>query len=221
VFILDELALRRVVDAGRYAFLLVRDLPGERWALWSTAELVLAAKVRVSRRLAATTVTDKGKVLIDLGGAAAITPEPAGGAVGPGQARRSDRRPVGRRGALAVAGGRPADRRSGVVMLWTLDEARATVATSATAILDHAQCDLDTRSYLVWGAGGMEGLSPADEVLSRRHRWVLDALIELGYAWVAVEELKGLCSAAGIDDADGDADVDEPPGWGERWPFAA
>lgn len=73
VFILDELALRRVVDAGRYAFLLVRDLPGDRWALWSTAELVLATKVRISRRLAATTVTDKGKVLIDLGGAAAIT----------------------------------------------------------------------------------------------------------------------------------------------------
>ncbi len=72
VFILDELALRRVVDAGRYAFLLVRDLPGERWALWSTAELLLATKVRVSRRLAATTVTDKGKALIDLG-AAAIT----------------------------------------------------------------------------------------------------------------------------------------------------
>ncbi len=73
VFILDELALRRVVDAGRYAFLLVRDVPGDRWALWSTAELVLATKVRVSRRLAATTVTDKGKILIDLGGAAAIT----------------------------------------------------------------------------------------------------------------------------------------------------
>jgi hypothetical protein len=31
---------------------------------------VLATKVRVSRRLATTTVTDKGKLLIDLGGAA-------------------------------------------------------------------------------------------------------------------------------------------------------
>ena len=73
VFILDELALRRVVDAGRYAFLLVRDLPSERWALWSTAELVLATKVRVSRRLATTSATDKGKILIDLAGAAAIS----------------------------------------------------------------------------------------------------------------------------------------------------
>ncbi|MBW3615608.1 MAG: hypothetical protein KY439_09925 [Actinobacteria bacterium] len=72
VFILDELALRRIVDAGRYAFLLVRDIPANRWALWSTAELVLASKVRVSRRLAATSVTDKGKLLIDLAGAAAV-----------------------------------------------------------------------------------------------------------------------------------------------------
>ncbi len=72
VFILDELALRRIVDAGRYAFLLVRDIPANRWALWSTAELVLASKVRASRRLAATSVTDKGKLLIDLAGAAAV-----------------------------------------------------------------------------------------------------------------------------------------------------
>jgi hypothetical protein len=106
-------------------------------------------------------------------------------------------------------------------MLWTLDEARAAVAASAAAVLDQAQCDLAARAYLVWGAGGMEGLRPVDEVLSRRHRWVLDALIELGYAWVAVEELEGLCSAAGIDDGDGDANVDEAPGGGERWPFAA
>ncbi len=73
VFILDELALRRVVDAGRYAFLLVRDMPGQRWALWSTAELVLASKVRVSRKLATPGVS-KGKLLVDLGGAAALVP---------------------------------------------------------------------------------------------------------------------------------------------------
>lgn len=106
-------------------------------------------------------------------------------------------------------------------MLWTLDEARAAVAASAAAVLDHARCDLAGRAYLVWGAGGMDGLSPADEVLSRRHRWVIDALIELGYAWVAVEELEGLCSAAGIDDGDGEPDVGEAPGGDERWPFAA
>ncbi len=73
VFILDELALRRVVDAGRYAFLLVRDMPGQRWALWSTAELVLASKVRVSRTLATPGIS-KGKLLVDLGGAGALVP---------------------------------------------------------------------------------------------------------------------------------------------------
>ena len=52
LFILDELALRKIVDAGRYGFLVVRDLPQKRWCVWSTAELVLAPKGRVSRRLA-------------------------------------------------------------------------------------------------------------------------------------------------------------------------
>ena len=32
LFVLDELALRKIVDAGRYAFLLVRDIPRARWA---------------------------------------------------------------------------------------------------------------------------------------------------------------------------------------------
>lgn len=73
LFILDELALRRIIDAGRYGFLLVRDIPEERWAVWSTAELVLATKVRAGRRLVTGVERTKGKVLIDLSGAAAIT----------------------------------------------------------------------------------------------------------------------------------------------------
>jgi hypothetical protein len=32
LFILDELALRKIVDAGRYAYLVVADVPGGRWA---------------------------------------------------------------------------------------------------------------------------------------------------------------------------------------------
>jgi hypothetical protein len=71
VFILDELALRKIVDAGRYSFLLVKDFPAKRWCLWSTWELILARKVRVTRRLATTTPTVKGKLLIDLGSAPA------------------------------------------------------------------------------------------------------------------------------------------------------
>ena len=71
LFILDELALRRLIEAGRFAFLVVRDLPGDRWCLWSTMELVLTTKVRVSRELAGRRPSIKGKVLIDLGSAAA------------------------------------------------------------------------------------------------------------------------------------------------------
>ncbi len=106
------------------------------------------------------------------------------------------------------------------MILWSLDEARTAVADSATAVLTHAECDLATRAYLLWGAGAMEGLSPADEALSRRHRFVLDAVVELGYAWVAVEELEGLCSAAGLDD-DWETSVGDVADLGERWPFTA
>ena len=78
LFILDELALRRLVDAGRYGFLLVADRPSERWAVWSTAELVLASKIRTARRLASGVDRLKGKVLLDLGEAAALTSTLAG-----------------------------------------------------------------------------------------------------------------------------------------------
>ena len=66
LFILDELALRRIVDAGRYAFLLVNDMPGRRWCLWSTADLVLTSKSRISRTLAREGERVKGKLLISL-----------------------------------------------------------------------------------------------------------------------------------------------------------
>jgi len=78
LFILDELALRRIVDAGRYGFLLVSDMPAGRWALWSTAELVLATKVRADRRLATGVDRTKGKLLMDLSSAAAVTATLAG-----------------------------------------------------------------------------------------------------------------------------------------------
>jgi hypothetical protein len=66
LFILDELALRRIVDAGRYAFLLVNDMPGRRWCLWSTADLVLTSKSRIARSLARESERVKGKLLISL-----------------------------------------------------------------------------------------------------------------------------------------------------------
>jgi hypothetical protein len=73
VMLLDELALRKVVDAGRYAFLLVRDLPSRRWAVWSTADLVLCSKVRATRRLAVGVDRSKGKLILDLREAASLT----------------------------------------------------------------------------------------------------------------------------------------------------
>ena len=73
LFILDELALRHLVDAGRYGFLLVRDVPAGRWVLWSLAELVVCTKARVTRQLA-TPGKVKGKVLLDLSEAAVTVP---------------------------------------------------------------------------------------------------------------------------------------------------
>jgi hypothetical protein len=69
LFILDELALRKLIDAGRYAFLIVWDQPIGRWCVWSSLDLVLATKIRVARPLAGTGMV-KAKVLLDLDAAA-------------------------------------------------------------------------------------------------------------------------------------------------------
>lgn len=73
LFVLDELALRKVIDVGRFGFLLVRDLPRGRWALWSAGDLLLSSKVRTSRVLhkSARPVL-KGKLLLDLSEAAFV-----------------------------------------------------------------------------------------------------------------------------------------------------
>ena len=65
LFTLDELALRKVVEAGRYAFLLIWDDPIGRWCVWSSLDLVLASKVRVGRPVGPDRIV-KGKVLLDL-----------------------------------------------------------------------------------------------------------------------------------------------------------
>ncbi|MDQ3985966.1 MAG: hypothetical protein M3280_05650 [Actinomycetota bacterium] len=66
LFILDELALRRIVDAGRYAFLLVFDMTTPRWCVWTTPDLVLTSKARVGRKLATGRDQVKGKILVSL-----------------------------------------------------------------------------------------------------------------------------------------------------------
>ena len=67
LFILDELALRRVVAGGPTSQLLIHDHPSGRWVLFSVADLLLAPKARVSRPLRGRRETTKGKILISLG----------------------------------------------------------------------------------------------------------------------------------------------------------
>ena len=66
LFVLDELALRKITDAGRFAFLLVWDAPSRRWCLWSTGDLLVASRARHSRRLDTPAEKFKGKLLFDL-----------------------------------------------------------------------------------------------------------------------------------------------------------
>jgi len=75
VFVLDELAVRKIVDAGRYAFLIVRDRPADRWVLWSSGDLVVASRVRCARRLHKGPIPkDKGKLLFNLAEASLSAP---------------------------------------------------------------------------------------------------------------------------------------------------
>lgn len=74
LFVLDELALRKIVDAGRYAFLLVRDVPTARWVLWTVGDLLVASRARHTRALDRGAGTHyKGKLLFDLGEAGLAT----------------------------------------------------------------------------------------------------------------------------------------------------
>jgi hypothetical protein len=67
LFVLDELALRKIVDAGRYGFLLVRDIPRARWWLWSAGDLLVASRVRHTRRIdKGPGPLFKGKLVFDL-----------------------------------------------------------------------------------------------------------------------------------------------------------
>ena len=70
LFILDELALRKIVDAGRYAYLVVADVPGGRWCVWSTAERP-GHQDPHSAGVATGSYRQKAKVLLDLREAAA------------------------------------------------------------------------------------------------------------------------------------------------------
>lgn len=66
LFILDELALRRIVSASPDGHLLIYDHPQGRWVIFSVVDLMLAPKSRVSRQIGRSRSTLKGKLLIDL-----------------------------------------------------------------------------------------------------------------------------------------------------------
>ncbi len=66
LFVLDELALRKITDAGRFAFLLLWDAPSERWALWSSGDLLVASRRRHTRALDTAAGKTKGKLLFDI-----------------------------------------------------------------------------------------------------------------------------------------------------------
>ena len=67
LFVLDELALRKIIDAGRYSFLLVRDVPQARWVLWTVGDLLVAGRARHARAIDRGAGSKlKGKLLFDL-----------------------------------------------------------------------------------------------------------------------------------------------------------
>ena len=66
LFILDELALRKIIATGRHGYLAIYDHPSTRWLIFGTTDLVLAPKTRVARPLQGNRPTTKGKVLIGL-----------------------------------------------------------------------------------------------------------------------------------------------------------
>ncbi len=66
LFVIDELALRKITDAGRFAFLLVWDAPNKRWALWSSGDLLVATRRRHARALDTPAGKTKGKLLFDI-----------------------------------------------------------------------------------------------------------------------------------------------------------
>jgi hypothetical protein len=76
LFVLDELAMRKLVDAGRRMFMIVRDAPRCCWFLWSAGDLAVASRVRHSRRLQkGTNPMVKGKLLLNLAEAGFRSPD--------------------------------------------------------------------------------------------------------------------------------------------------
>jgi hypothetical protein len=157
--------------------LLIRDDPKDRWVVFSTMDLVLAPKKAVSRRLD----------------------------TGAGRDRRSgpvDRPFLVRNRTMAISGraGAGRSREMSRVTLMTIDEARNAVARSAVDVASrcHTPHPFEVAAML-WGSGPQPTFDAHDQRLARRHRRVLDSMIEQGYHADICDELEGVASAFELD----------------------
>lgn len=66
LFILDELAARKLIMRSPRTYLLVNDVPGERDVVFGALELITMPKARINRSINGGMATFKGKWLIDL-----------------------------------------------------------------------------------------------------------------------------------------------------------
>jgi hypothetical protein len=76
LFVVDETVFRRVVWQGGGGYIAIRDVPQRRWCYFGPWELTLGARLRYARwGQRGRTPFLKGKLLVDLGAAAAGTPQ--------------------------------------------------------------------------------------------------------------------------------------------------
>ena len=68
VFVLDELTVFKMIEQAPHAYLLIADLPGHRWVIFSIGDLVVIDKARIARPLFnnAPGHLTKGKWVLDL-----------------------------------------------------------------------------------------------------------------------------------------------------------
>lgn len=91
------------------------------------------------------------------------------------------------------------------MILYTVDEARAAVVASGRRLIAGCRStDTFVVTALLWGAGDLDDstLDAGDRRLARRHRGVLDRLVDAGYGGDIVDELDGISSMCGLGDDD-------------------
>lgn len=74
LFILDELAARKIVLRAPRAYLLVNDVPSKSLSIFGALELITVPKARINRSIDGGSPTYKGKWLVDLRHASRFDP---------------------------------------------------------------------------------------------------------------------------------------------------